>query len=143
HHRGCGHVRQDLLLHLPLHVGTLDIAPFPLRPADEFGLEGADPLGYTQHLDHRRHHAGTRPIDTMSTASNMPAPSAAGAGGFVPLTSRAKQVSEKKMTLMERIYLPAVIAGLFITIKHFFRLKRPTIQYPEQQRPFSKVYRGQ
>ncbi len=79
----------------------------------------------------------------MSTASNMPAPSAAGAGGFVPLTSRAKQVSEKKMTLMERIYLPAVIAGLFITIKHFFRLKRPTIQYPEQQRPFSKVYRGQ
>ena len=79
----------------------------------------------------------------MSTASNMPAPSAAGPGGFVPLTSRAKQVSEKKMTLMERIYLPAVIAGLFITIKHFFRLKRPTIQYPEQQRPFSKVYRGQ
>ena len=79
----------------------------------------------------------------MSTANNIPAPSsAAGSGGFVPLTSRAKQVSEKKMTLMERIYLPAVIAGLFITIKHFFRLKRPTIQYPEQQRPFSKIYRG-
>jgi NADH-quinone oxidoreductase subunit I len=35
------------------------------------------------------------------------------------------------MTLMERIYLPAILGGLFITIKHFFRLKRPTIQYPE------------
>ncbi len=79
----------------------------------------------------------------MSTASNMPAPSsAAGSGGFTPLTSRSKQVSEKKMTVMERIYLPAVLFGLFITIKHFFRLKRPTIQYPEQQRPFSKIYRG-
>jgi NADH-quinone oxidoreductase subunit I len=73
----------------------------------------------------------------MSTANNMPAP-----GGFAPLTSRAKQVSNKRMTLMERIYLPAVLAGLWITIRHFFRIKRPTIQYPEQQRPFSKVYRG-
>jgi NADH-quinone oxidoreductase subunit I len=34
-------------------------------------------------------------------------------------------VSDKKMTLMERIYLPAMVGGLFITIKHFFRLKRP------------------
>ncbi len=74
----------------------------------------------------------------MSTANNMPA-----AGGFAPLTNRSKQVSEKKMTLMERIYIPAVLAGLWITIKHFFRLKRPTIQYPEEHRPFAKVYRGQ
>ena len=73
----------------------------------------------------------------MSTANNMSA-----RGGFAPLTSRSKQVSNKKMTLMERIYLPAILGGLFITIKHFFRLKRPTIQYPEQQRPFSDVYRG-
>ena len=42
------------------------------------------------------------------------------------------------MTLMERIYLPAILGGLFITIKHFFRLKRPTIQYPEQQRPLQR-----
>lgn len=59
-----------------------------------------------------------------------------------PLTSRSKVVSNKRMSLMERIYLPAVIGGLWITIKHFFRLKRPTIQYPEVQRPFSDVYRG-
>ena len=59
-----------------------------------------------------------------------------------PLTNRSRVVSDKKMTLMERIYLPAVIGGLFITIRHFFR-KKPTIQYPEQKRPIAAIYRGQ
>lgn len=57
------------------------------------------------------------------------------------LTNRAKQVSNKKMTFAEKIYLPAVVTGLGITIKHFFR-KKVTIQYPEQQRPMSPVFRG-
>lgn len=43
---------------------------------------------------------------------------------------------------MERIYLPAVLKGMRITISHFFK-KKNTVQYPEQQRPFSPVYRGQ
>lgn len=60
-----------------------------------------------------------------------------------PLTSRSRVVSNKKMTLMERIYLPSIIGGLLITIKHFFRTKRPTIQYPEQERPRAPIYRGQ
>lgn len=60
-----------------------------------------------------------------------------------PLTDRSRVVSNKKMTLMERIYLPAIVGGLFITIKHFFRTKRPTIQYPEQKRPIAPIYRGQ
>ena len=59
-----------------------------------------------------------------------------------PLTNRSRVVSDKKMTLMERIYLPAVVGGLFITIRHFFR-KKPTIQYPEQKRPIAAIYRGQ
>ena len=59
-----------------------------------------------------------------------------------PLTNRSRVVSDKKMTLMERIYLPAVIGGLFITIRHFFR-KKPTIQYPEKKRPIAAIYRGQ
>ncbi len=58
------------------------------------------------------------------------------------LTNRSKVVSNKKMTFMEKIYLPAVIKGMYITIKHFFR-KKATINYPEQTRDFSKVYRGQ
>jgi len=57
------------------------------------------------------------------------------------LTNRSISVSNKKMTFMERIYLPAVVGGLFITLKHFFR-KKETIRYPEQKRPVSDVYRG-
>ncbi len=66
----------------------------------------------------------------------------AAGGGFASLSGRSKQVSHKKMTLMERIYIPAILIGLWITIKHFFRLKKATIQYPEQERPRSAVYRG-
>ena len=57
------------------------------------------------------------------------------------LTNRSKMVSNKKMTFMERIYLPAIFKGMAITLKHFFR-KKATINYPEQTREFSKVYRG-
>lgn len=73
----------------------------------------------------------------MSTAHNIPA-----AGGFAPLTTRGKQVSQKKMSLMERIYIPAILVGLWITIKHFFTIKKPTWQYPEQVRPRPGIYRG-
>ena len=57
------------------------------------------------------------------------------------LTNRSKMVSDKKMTFLEWIYLPAIVKGMFITIKHFFR-KKTTINYPEETREFSKVYRG-
>lgn len=57
------------------------------------------------------------------------------------LTNRSKVVSNKKMSFAERIYLPAVIQGMFITIRHFFR-KKTTINYPEQTREFSQIYRG-
>jgi len=46
------------------------------------------------------------------------------------------------MTFAERLYLPAIVSGLSITIKHFFR-KKATISYPEVTREFSEVYRGQ
>ncbi len=45
------------------------------------------------------------------------------------------------MTLMERMYIPAIAQGLGITIKHFFR-KKATIQYPEQKRELSVTFRG-
>lgn len=58
------------------------------------------------------------------------------------LTNRSKVVSKKEMSMMERMYLPAIFSGMIITLKHLFR--RPeTIQYPEQKREFSKIYRGQ
>jgi NADH-quinone oxidoreductase subunit I len=59
-----------------------------------------------------------------------------------PLTNRSKVASDKKMTFLEKIYLPAIVKGMSITLKHFFR-KKATISYPEQKRPFSEIYRGQ
>jgi NADH-quinone oxidoreductase subunit I len=58
------------------------------------------------------------------------------------LTNRSKVVSNKKMSFLERIYLPAIVNGMIITIGHFFR-KKVTINYPEETREFSKIYRGQ
>jgi NADH-quinone oxidoreductase subunit I len=57
------------------------------------------------------------------------------------LTNRSKIVSDKKMSFLEKIYLPAILKGMSITIRHFFR-KKATISYPEQKREFSQVYRG-
>jgi NADH-quinone oxidoreductase subunit I len=57
------------------------------------------------------------------------------------LTNRAKHMEQKPMTLMERMYIPAIAQGLGITIKHFFR-KKATIQYPEQKRELSVTFRG-
>jgi NADH-quinone oxidoreductase subunit I len=59
----------------------------------------------------------------------------------ISLSGRKQQVSNKKMTFLESIYLTEVIRGLSITIKHFFE-KKVTVQYPEQKRPLSPVYRG-
>ena len=57
------------------------------------------------------------------------------------LTNRSKVVSNKEMTAAEAAYIPAVLKGMAVTLKHFF--KRPaTVKYPEEQREFSEVYRG-
>lgn len=57
------------------------------------------------------------------------------------LTNRSKVVSNKKMSFVEHIYLPAIFQGLIITFSHFFK-KKVTIQYPEVKRPVSDIYRG-
>ncbi|NBX81172.1 MAG: NADH-quinone oxidoreductase subunit I [Flavobacteriales bacterium] len=58
------------------------------------------------------------------------------------LSNKKKVVSNKEMTFGEKIYLPAVIGGMGITLKHLFR-KNNTLKYPEQQKLFAPVYRGQ
>lgn len=57
------------------------------------------------------------------------------------LTQRAKVVSNKNMSFKERMYLPAILGGMGITLKHFFK-KSNTYSYPEFKREFAKVYRG-
>ena len=58
------------------------------------------------------------------------------------LTNRSKTVVKKEMTFSERIYLPAILGGLRITLKHLFK-KKATVQYPEVKREMAAVYRGQ
>ncbi len=49
----------------------------------------------------------------------------------------ALTVQRPKLGLLERSYLPAVLGGLVVTIKHFFTVffgkSRVTMQYPEQR----------
>ena len=58
------------------------------------------------------------------------------------LTNRSKMVSNKEQTMSEKIYLPALLKGMWITISHIFK-KRPTIQYPEVKKEHAPIYRGQ
>ena len=57
------------------------------------------------------------------------------------LTNKAKQVSRAPMSILEKMYLPAIFKGMMITFSHIFK-KKPTINYPEKKRPFSPVFRG-
>jgi len=57
------------------------------------------------------------------------------------LTNRAKPVARKPMTIVERLYLWNIFKGMLITFRHIFK-RKATIQYPEQKRPFSPVFRG-
>lgn len=57
------------------------------------------------------------------------------------LTNRAKVLEQKPMSFMERLYLPAIFKGMAITFMHMFK-KKATINYPEEKRPFSPVFRG-
>jgi NADH-quinone oxidoreductase subunit I len=61
------------------------------------------------------------------------------------LTQRSKLVVNKEMTFLERIYLPAIFGGMWITLKHFLRTlfgKSNALRYPEVKRIFAPVYRG-
>ncbi len=60
----------------------------------------------------------------------------------ISLSGRKAAVSNKEMTFWERLYFIAIIKGMMITIKHFFS-RKVTVQYPEQKREYSPVYRGQ
>ena len=58
------------------------------------------------------------------------------------LTNRSKVVVKKEMNFWERIYLPAIIGGTLITIRHLFR-RKATVRFPEVKREISAVWRGQ
>ena len=57
------------------------------------------------------------------------------------LSGRKKVLEQKPMNFWEKMYLPAIAQGLAITLKHLFK-KKVTIQYPFEEREFSKNWRG-
>ena len=50
-------------------------------------------------------------------------------------------VERKKLSFWERLYLPALLSGLKVTVRHFFG-KTVTMQYPEQKWTVPEGYRG-
>ena len=53
----------------------------------------------------------------------------------------------RKLTLSERLYLPGILQGMAVTMRHFLRnlfaIRRlPTILYPEEKREYSGRFRG-
>ncbi len=58
------------------------------------------------------------------------------------LTNRKIVVVKKEMSLVEKLYFPAIANGMIITFKHLFK-KPPTVRYPEVKREISGTYRGQ
>ncbi len=50
-------------------------------------------------------------------------------------------VQRKPLSLWERLYLPAILGGFRVTLRHFFK-KKVTMQYPEQRWVVPDGYRG-
>src|SRR5213593_3568868 len=50
-------------------------------------------------------------------------------------------VKRKPLSWLERLYLPAIVGGLKVTLRHFFR-KKVTMQYPEEKWVVPEGYRG-
>jgi NADH-quinone oxidoreductase subunit I len=50
-------------------------------------------------------------------------------------------VKRAKLNFWERLYLPAIIGGFKVTLRHFFK-KKVTLQYPEEKWVVPPGYRG-
>ncbi|WP_143304893.1 NADH-quinone oxidoreductase subunit NuoI [Chitinophaga vietnamensis] len=57
------------------------------------------------------------------------------------LTNRSKAVDRRPMTLIEKMYIPAIARGMGITFKHIFQ-RKATVSFPDKKRAFSPVFRG-
>ena len=49
---------------------------------------------------------------------------------------------KKKLAWPDRIYVRAILKGLWITLRHLLRPRKFTMQYPEERWPFPRGYRG-
>ena len=57
------------------------------------------------------------------------------------------RVSPPKMTVLDRLYIPQIVKGMFVTIGHLLHnlahyKNLPIISYPEVKRVYSERFRG-
>ncbi|MBI4976686.1 MAG: NADH-quinone oxidoreductase subunit NuoI [Spirochaetes bacterium] len=45
-------------------------------------------------------------------------------------------------TVWDKLYFPAIIKGMLLTLKHFFDPRKVTVQYPEKKMPVAPRFRG-
>ena len=57
------------------------------------------------------------------------------------ISDKSKLVDRRPMTFKDKIYLPAILGGLKVTLGHILK-KKATINYPEVKREFSSTFRG-
>jgi NADH-quinone oxidoreductase subunit I len=50
-------------------------------------------------------------------------------------------LKRRKLNLWERLYLPAIVGGFKVTLRHFFK-RKVTMQYPEERWVVPEGYRG-
>ena len=56
---------------------------------------------------------------------------------------RAKYLNKtEEMSIIDRLYLPAIIKGMLITMKHFLFTRPYTVEYPEERKPIAPRFRG-
>ena len=53
-----------------------------------------------------------------------------------------KLIKHPKLTFWEKLYLPQVLSGLLITIKHIIKFRPITVKYPEEVKKLPENYRG-
>jgi NADH-quinone oxidoreductase subunit I len=60
---------------------------------------------------------------------------------FENVRRKPVQVPRKQLTLWERLYLPEIMRGMSVTLRHLLRRKF-TVQYPEQRLQLAPHFRG-
>jgi len=55
---------------------------------------------------------------------------------------KIKVLKHPELTWFEKLYIPQILSGLVITLKHMLRFQPITIQYPEEVKELPERYRG-
>ena len=53
-----------------------------------------------------------------------------------------KEIKQPKLSFFEKLYLPQILGGLWITLKHLLGTRAITVQYPEEVKELPPNYRG-